>query len=420
MKHLKKFDNNSSYEEYILGEDFIIPNVSYVEEDSKVYYNPLQSSNNDPYVEQGWMRLTYDAKEGQVVNVLNTKYDLSNVSKMAVRTNNSLSRAADELIEITPSSSYTFEKEGRNQLYIRFIDDIEIPAYTYYGCKELVEVLMSDKVKTIGDSAFYNCVGLTEITFPNSVQTIGNRAFSGCTGLKGVIIGENVQTIEEYAFEECSGMTEVTISSSVKTIGDGAFPAANLTKITSLAMTAPEIGEYTFLVATVQEGTLYIPIGAIGYDAWMSANPGYLGLGGWKCLELDNYVCENGLYYSLDGKKLFAAEKTISGAVNIKEGVEKICTSAFIWCTGLKEVTIPASVTEIGEDAFTYCMGLSKITSHALSAPTIYANTFTNVGGNGKLYIPEGATGYEIWMQNSDGISGYLGYKNWTMQTISE
>ena len=42
--------------------------------------------------------------------------------------------------------------------------------------------------------------------------------------------------------------------------------------------------------------------------------------------------------------------------------------------------------------------------------------TFCNIGRNGTLYTPAEATGYDIWMQTG---SYYLGYYNWTQQTIS-
>ena len=44
MKYLKKFENNSSYEEYILSEDSILPNVSYTVDTNEVFYNPLISN----------------------------------------------------------------------------------------------------------------------------------------------------------------------------------------------------------------------------------------------------------------------------------------------------------------------------------------------------------------------------------------
>lgn len=48
MKHLKLFKTNSQYEEYV-NDDLILPNVSYVEDDAKVYYNP-DSAESSSYI----------------------------------------------------------------------------------------------------------------------------------------------------------------------------------------------------------------------------------------------------------------------------------------------------------------------------------------------------------------------------------
>lgn len=51
MKHLKNFQENSEYQQYITGEPFL-PNVSYVENDNQVYYNP-DPFNRHEYVDLG-------------------------------------------------------------------------------------------------------------------------------------------------------------------------------------------------------------------------------------------------------------------------------------------------------------------------------------------------------------------------------
>lgn len=52
MKYLKKFENNTSYETYIEGDDAIKPNVSLVGHD-EVHYNPYDPYNGHEYVDLG-------------------------------------------------------------------------------------------------------------------------------------------------------------------------------------------------------------------------------------------------------------------------------------------------------------------------------------------------------------------------------
>lgn len=84
-------------------------------------------------------------------------------------------------------------------------------------------VVISNSVEAIGDSAFYSCEGLISVTIPSSVTTIGASAFNGCTNMLEVNIGNGVTTIEVSAFAGCSALMSVTIPASVTKIYRGAF-----------------------------------------------------------------------------------------------------------------------------------------------------------------------------------------------------
>ena len=47
MKHLKLFNDAVSYEAWKNSEDYVLPNVSYVEDNNIVYYNPGSGSSSD-------------------------------------------------------------------------------------------------------------------------------------------------------------------------------------------------------------------------------------------------------------------------------------------------------------------------------------------------------------------------------------
>ena len=59
---------------------------------------------------------------------------------------------------------------------------------------------------------------------------------------------------------------------------------------------------------------------------------------------------------------LIAAQSTISGAYNIKEGTRVIAGNAFRACTSLTTINIPNSVVSIGSGAFNFCSALTSIT----------------------------------------------------------
>ena len=70
---------------------------------------------------------------------------------------------------------------------------------------------------------------------------------------------------------------------------------------------------------------------------------------------------EFGVKYSQDGRKLLKAPYELNGTYSIKEGVRIICDKAFYFCSALRSLVIPDSVTSIGDRAFSGCSDLADI-----------------------------------------------------------
>ncbi len=85
---------------------------------------------------------------------------------------------------------------------------------------------------------------------------------------------DNEDIIYSYTFAYVKSITEVIIPSTVTGLGAVAFGhCENLSKITCNAMVAPTTAtEYdTNSISNVATtGTLYVPTGSTGYDAWMA------------------------------------------------------------------------------------------------------------------------------------------------------
>ncbi len=99
----------------------------------------------------------------------------------------------------------------------------EIGECSFFGCKSLSEVTMSNSVTIIGVWAFSSCTGLANVTIPGNGTGIYTGTFYGCTGLTSVTIGDGFKTIGTQAFYGCTGLTSVTIPKSVTYIDHSAF-----------------------------------------------------------------------------------------------------------------------------------------------------------------------------------------------------
>ena len=162
---------------------------------------------------------------------------------------------------------------------ISFKDDTANPLHyarhLYLNGEEVTELVISKRVKSIGDEAFIDCSGITNVTIPSgvtsmkdfviedgvlkkykgdggdvvipeSVKSIGDDAFSGCTSLTSITIPSSVTSIGDGAFYQCSGITNVTIPSGVTSIGGGAFMMCYSLKSITIPDSVTSIGFYAF------------------------------------------------------------------------------------------------------------------------------------------------------------------------------
>ena len=192
----------------------------------------------------------------------------------------------------------------------------------FNGCRVLCgSITLPETVETVGDYAFQNCPLLEEILFSGSLARIGDYAFNGCSGLQYAYIPDSIEEIGRYAFSGCNSLAELSLPDGLTSINDGCFENCGITQL-------------KFPSALV----------SIGNNAFNSS-----------ALEIVD----------------------LSGCLELKE----IKDRAFISCSSLKTVNLPASLERIGTEAFSDCKALAHISSPCVTPPAIEANAnpFNNV-----------------------------------------
>ena len=84
-------------------------------------------------------------------------------------------------------------------------------------------IVLPDRVTSIGDEAFKWCKSLQSINIPDSVTSIGKMAFVLCKSLQSINIPGSVTSIGYGAFEGCKSLQSINIPGSVTYIRDRAF-----------------------------------------------------------------------------------------------------------------------------------------------------------------------------------------------------
>lgn len=170
------FKTHAEYSAYINGQDKLLSNVSYCEDNNDVHYNPfletklvvkyLIDDDSEPTLLYG-----YYAEEGEEdywirgidlfdkVEIDNVKVSISDLD--------------------TAEGKYQLSA-GKHTVIYALKDPTMISYGAFCDCISLVSVTIPNSVTSIGESAFENCTGLTSITIPNSVTSIDGYAFANC------------------------------------------------------------------------------------------------------------------------------------------------------------------------------------------------------------------------------------------------
>lgn len=287
-----------------------------------------------------------------------------------------------------------------------------IPAYLFYQCKSMTEIILPEQIEAIKSQAFYYCENLKDFDIPDNVNKIEKQAFYYCSKLKHVTIPLNVSSLPDSCFENCRGLVSIdlpptltsfgykvfsyctslvsiVIPEGVKVIGRSVIGTSNnafygcqsLVSVT-LPSTLTTILTGDFSACTSLE-ELYIPenVTSISYTDCFES-----------CGKLRINVSENNTKYSSVDGVLYNKQQTTLCK----------CADGHV----RNEIVIPETVTSLGSTALYYCKTINKIVALPMNAPKVTSKVFgdsttayvgrdTYSDNTNRLIVPAGSTGYD-------------------------
>ena len=264
----------------------------------------------------------------------------------------------------------------------------------------LTSVTLPGTITSLGDEVFMNDISLTTVVMPG-VISLGTRCFSGCSSLAAVSFSESLHTIGEYCFEKCA-FEEIRFPGTLNTVGKYALRNCNALKTVVFAegftgegcaagsFNAIQSGVTTFHLPDTfsnSDSSLFNPLGSSFFartDSDAAKAVGSMGFSfrdaadAHSMVKTHVYSEEDGSYLGL---RLDKIEDETWTDVTVPDGftiignafpdsvtrvvfpdtVTMLDGGLFQACTDLTSVRLPSGITMIPGSAFAGCTSLATL-----------------------------------------------------------
>jgi len=286
--------------------------------------------------------------KGELENVL-AGYDYANIESLKI---------TGVLNDVDFLFIYRMMPKLKN-LDIAEVNITALPTQAFYKSTNVEHLILPKTLTTIGKEMFYRSK-LKSVVIPASVETIEAAAFMGCSSLATVTFekGSQLKTIgggySSYypnyygAFADCTALTSIEIPASVETIEAAAFTVSS-----KLATVTFEKGSQLKTIGGDYSSSYYYGVfsdctalKSIEIPASVETIEAAAFMG---CSSLATVTFEKG-----------SQLKTIGGGYYSSS--YSYYYGAFLDCTALTSIEIPASVETIEAAAFKGCSSLATVT----------------------------------------------------------
>ena len=385
--------------------------------------------------------------------IARTAFDLHYLTEFSIDCNNEHYKIIDGVLftkDGTTLLGYTNVRTEKT--YTTPLGVKKICSGSFFECKYLTSLIISEGVEEIGFNAIRLCKKLETIILPLSLLEISSQGIMDCESLQIITIPKNVKEIGRYVFSNSDSLCKIEVDSEnkyyksidgvlfdkagetlilypsggkcdyyipegVKKIGSYSFYERSKIVKLNIPNTVLNIGEMAFYCCkSLKEVLLPDALQTIGERAFESCDSllhiklprnltkypnGVFDHCNNLTIEVDpnsqNFIVENNAVFNRD-RTIFISYLETRGrehSYSVPNGVNVIEKNAFRDCH-LDTIILPASLISIGEDPFRMCM-VRNIVVKSINPPNLHH--FMHIIGDATLYVPIGSRNL---YQNSD------------------
>lgn len=145
---------------------------------------------------------------------------------------------------------------------VMITSDFDLLEQSFYGCKNIQEIIIDGDIEKIGANAFRNCYSLETILLPNTLKEIEEKAFMNCRNIENILLPNSIKRIEDYTFANCTKLNNFLVNEELEYISPTAFQhclALKKFRVDRNNDYFMEDGEMLYVIINDQE-TLYLII----------------------------------------------------------------------------------------------------------------------------------------------------------------
>lgn len=343
---------------------------------------------------------------------------------LSIEIPNTVELIGNNAFQYCGKAAITFEKGGTADLVIgnyafghthfteMVLSDrvITLGDYVFENSTDLSTLSFGDnpRLTTIGSYVFINTAKLTEVTFPDTLVTMGSYNFASSSainaGIQRVNLGNGLKTLGESNFENLQSLKYVYIGSSLETMGKSNFRlCSNLTTVEfakDTKLTKLPMGTFHQTGIT----SIEIPASVVEIER---KDSNYYSYGVFEnCLSLEEVKFAEGSKCTLIGDKAFYNCTKLT-KIDIPASVIELGNQAFMYCTGFTTFTVPMTVTKLGTELFKNCTGLTDIVLNTVTT-ALPANMLEGCTGLTELKIPDYVTSIGTNCFANSGITSFI------------